>query len=169
MSFRTPLALFAAAGVAAVALQGASVTQAQSYEVWEPVPMRNGIPIQQGQTMSAEYAAAPAQAVPNCGQLVARFNQITQARISTARSFNARYGNMTLSSRKLTGFCSAYENNLAAMYDQVGEMNYLAEVAAATCPARVPQAIRRQADDTWADYSNGSVRLNAECNFDSSH
>ena len=166
MSSRIALALFAVAGAGVAALQGASATQAQSYEVWEATPVSNGAADTARHDMSAQYSAAPAPAAPNCGQVVARFNQISQSRRSAARAFNARYGNMTLSSRKLTGFCSAYETNLSAMYDQVAEMNYLAETASAMCPARVPEAIRQQADATWADYSSGSARLSAECNYD---
>lgn len=172
MSARTALALIASAGAGFAALQGAAVSQAQSADVWEATPIADGTPIEARQQMSTQYASAAsapaaAETGPSCGQVVARFNEITRSRMTNARSFAARYGNMTLSSRKLTGFCGAYEINLETMYDQVAEMNYLADAAGASCPVGVPVAIRQQADHTLADYSSGSARFDSECNFDS--
>lgn len=162
MSSRTPPTLFVIAAAIFATIQGAGVTQAQSYQDWVEVPMQFGTPIDDRQSVSANHDATSVQ---GCSQIVARFNALTRERISKARAFNARYGSMTLSSRQLTGFCSAYERNLSAIYDQVGEMNYLADVATAHCPARVPQAIRRQADETWADYSSATGRLGSECHY----
>lgn len=161
MLARLTLATLAIGASAAIAIETAPQAEAQSYQEWVEVPL------DQPKQSMRQVAPEPVQQTgPNCGQLVARYNQITRERMSAARNFDARYADMTLSSRKLTGFCSAYENRLATLYDQVGEMNYLADTAAGVCPARVSQMIRSQADDSWGDYSSGSARLQQDCLYD---